>query len=154
MSGSCRFAFAVHILAMLAYRQSTGATSDIIAASVNTNPVVIRRLLTVLRQAGFITTRKGAGAGSRLARQPSEITLRDVYRVVESAAFSLFHSHALNRRCPVARQMEVIFHQVSLSAQAALEEALSQFTLDDVLQAVHSDSTASANRQLRPRKTK
>jgi len=49
--------------------------------------------------------------------------------------------------------MEVIFREVPVFAQAALEEALSRFTLDDVLQAVHSDATGSENREVRPRKT-
>ena len=71
---------AVHVLAVLAYKEGEAVTSGLLASSVNTNPVVIRRLLLALQAAGFIETRKGAGLGSRLARAPGRISLAEVYR--------------------------------------------------------------------------
>ena len=69
MAANCRFAFAVHVLAALAWRArrgfECGITSEDLAGSVNTNPVVIRRLLGPLRAAGLIETVKGCGGGSK-----------------------------------------------------------------------------------------
>src|SRR5690242_16563382 len=66
MRTSCRFAMAVHVLTVLAYKEGDRATSAFLAASVNTNPVIIRRLLLALQKAKLVDTSKGAGAGSRL----------------------------------------------------------------------------------------
>src|SRR5476651_1244569 len=101
MASSCRFAFAVHVLAVLAHRIEAGVCSDRLAGSVNTNPVVIRRLLSTLRAAGLVITQKGAGGGAKLAREPERIPLDEVYRAVESAASFSPHRQKPNPRCPV-----------------------------------------------------
>ena len=75
---------AVHVLAVLAYKEGDPVTSACLADSVNTNPVIIRRLLLSLQQARLIETRKGAGAGSRLSRAPHRIHLAEIYRAVEA----------------------------------------------------------------------
>ena len=66
---------AVHVLAVLAYKEGYPVTSAMLAASVNTNPVIIRRLLLSLQRARLVETRKGAGYGSRLSRSPGRINL-------------------------------------------------------------------------------
>src|SRR5215471_18081399 len=83
MRTSCRFAMAVHVLAVLAYKDGDRVTSALLASSVNTNPVVIRRLLLALQAARLVETRKGAGFGSRLSRSPGRINLAQVFRAVE-----------------------------------------------------------------------
>jgi Rrf2 family protein len=133
MAASCRFAFAVHILAVLAHKRTGGVTSDMLAGSVNTNPVVIRRLLSILRRAGFVITQKGAGAGSRLSRPPAEIALDTVYRAVEQAPSFSFHPQKPNQRCPVGHEIERVLTGVFNSAQTALEHALARHTLADVM---------------------
>jgi DNA-binding IscR family transcriptional regulator len=75
---------AVHVLAVLAYKEGDPVTSAKLAASVNTNPVIIRRLLLSLQRARLVETRKGAGSGSRLSRSPGRINLAEVYRAVEA----------------------------------------------------------------------
>src|SRR6267142_5981384 len=84
MRTSCRFAMAVHVLAVLAYKEGDRATSALLASSVNTNPVIIRRLLLALQRAKLVETRQGAGSGSRLSRSPARINLAQVYRAVEN----------------------------------------------------------------------
>jgi Rrf2 family protein len=134
MAVSCRFAFAVHILSVLAHTAEKGVTSDRLAASVNTNPVVIRRLLSTLRKAGFVCTQKGARSGSRLCCVPHHISLDAVYRAVESAPSFSLHPQRPNQRCPVGRRIELVLGEVFASAQNALERALAQRTLADVLE--------------------
>ena len=76
---------AVHVLAVLAYKEGDRVTSAFLAGSVNTNPVIIRRLLLSLQRAKLVDTCKGAGSGSRLNRSPGRINLAEVYRAVEVA---------------------------------------------------------------------
>ncbi|MHA3773893.1 Rrf2 family transcriptional regulator [Verrucomicrobiota bacterium sgz303538] len=136
MAASCKFAFAVHILAVLALRRETGVTSDLLAGSVNTNAVVIRRLLTDLRKAGLVSTHKGAGGGAWLTRAPEEISLDVVYRAVQCSSSFSSHPQQPNQRCPVGRKIEQVLDDVFGSAQAALERALAERTLADVLEDV------------------
>ena len=59
-----RFAVAVHILTLLHTQQGEPATSEYIASSVNTNPSLIRRLLSQLARAGLTASQMGTGGGS------------------------------------------------------------------------------------------
>ena len=136
MRTSCRFAVAVHVLAVLAYKEGETVTSALLASSVNTNPVVIRRLLKYLQSEGFIETRKGAGAGSRLRRPPGRITLAAVYRAVETDEPFASHSQRPNRACPVGNCIQTALERVFAKADAALERELARTTLADVLSAV------------------
>lgn len=133
---SCRFAVAVHVLAVLAYKEGEAVTSARLAGSVNTNPVVIRRLLLLLQAAGFIETRKGAGAGSRLSCAPGRITLADVYQAVETEEPFTSHSKRPNRACPVGHCIQGALEEVFASAEAALQQELAKTTLADILELV------------------
>src|SRR4030088_1208624 len=101
MRTSCRFAMAVHVLAVLAYKEGDRVTSAFLAGSVNTNPVIVRRLLLALQRANLVETRKGAGAGSRLRRSPGRINLAEVYRAVEAAEPFASPSRKPNAACPI-----------------------------------------------------
>jgi Rrf2 family protein len=140
MAASCRFAFAVHIMAVLALRRDGSVTSEKLAVSVNTNAVCIRRLLADLRRAGLVTTQKGAGGGAVLSRPPGEITLAQVYRAVETGSSFSLHPQQPNQRCPVGRKIEEVLSSVFGSAQEALERALAERTLADVLEDVGADA--------------
>src|SRR6185436_14305093 len=83
MTGNSRFAVSVHMLAYLAYRQGAAVPSAEIASSVDTNPVVIRRLLSALVKARLVNAQKGAAGGFSLASTPANISLLDIYRAVE-----------------------------------------------------------------------
>ena len=79
MNTNSRFAVAIHILTLLASQPDTILTSGEIACSVTTNPVVIRRVLGRLRQAGLVRSQAGLGGGWQLERLPEQITLQDAY---------------------------------------------------------------------------
>ena len=127
---------AVHVLAVLAYKQGQAVTSAGLAGSVNTNPVVIRRLLLLLQAAGFIETRKGAGAGSRLSRAPGRITLAEVYEAVETDEPFAPHSKPPNKACPVGNCIQAALEKVFASAEAALQRELAKTSLADILKSV------------------
>ena len=141
MASSCRFAFAVHVLAVLALkRESGGVCSHLLAGSVNTNPVIIRRLLTRLRHAGLVTTQKGSGGGATLAAVPEKIALDVVYRAIEPGESFALHPHQPNLRCPVGAGIERVLTEIFASAQSALESALARRTLADVLAAMAEEA--------------
>ena len=142
---SCRFAVAVHVLVVLAYKAGEPVTSGLLAASVNTNPVVIRRLLLALQQAGLVATRKGAGCGSRLRRTPERISLDQVYRAVESDEPFARHTRKPNQGCPVGHCIQAALEEIFASAEAALERDLAKTSLADVLGSV-KESCAHSGR--------
>ena len=83
MATNSRFAIAVHTAAMLAFHEGEPVTSEQVACSVRTNPVVIRRILQLLTKAGIVRSQLGKGGGSKLVRSPAKSTLWDLYRAVE-----------------------------------------------------------------------
>ncbi len=137
---------AVHVLAVLAYKEGDPVTSALLAASVNTNPVIIRRLLLSLQRARLVETRKGAGAGSRLSRAPSRINLGEIYRAVEDCEPFATPARKPNSACPVGHCIGETLARVFASAQAALEHDLERTTLASVLDTV-KNCTAHARRR-------
>jgi Rrf2 family protein len=130
---SSRFAFAVHVLALLAQQQGAPLSSEIIAGSVNTNPALIRRLLTMLANAGLTGSQLGAGGGALLAREPRSITLLDVYRAVDDAQLFAMHREEPNPACMVGRHIQHTLRGVISDAQRAMEASLAARTLADVV---------------------
>jgi len=132
MAISSRFSVAAHILTLIHQSEGTRITSEYIASSVNTNPVVIRRILGMLSKAGLVRTSAGV-AGATLARPLGEITMLDVYRAVQPEQEELFsmHEHP-NPACPVGRNIQASLDGVFTSAQRALEAELASVTMEQV----------------------
>ncbi|WP_168121869.1 Rrf2 family transcriptional regulator [Paenibacillus sp. HB172176] len=129
---STRFTMAVHILSIIAV-SSNEVTSDYIAGSVNTNPVVIRRLIGMLKKAGLVDVRPGVG-GAFLLRSPEDITLLDIYRAVNLIEDNrLFGMHEeSNVLCLVGRSIEKVLQSELNEAQAAMEQRLGQTTISQL----------------------
>jgi Rrf2 family protein len=136
MAANSRLTIATHALAWMTLARQRGReqlTSDEIAASVNTNAVILRRSLGDLRRAGLVEVRHGAGAGWRLAREPERITLLDVYAAVErDPLFALHHSEP-NLACPVGKGIRPALGQIYEGVEQALRDQLSATTIADVL---------------------
>jgi DNA-binding IscR family transcriptional regulator len=127
---------AVHALAWLALAHRRGQatlTSDEVAASVNTNPVIIRRSLGDLRRAGLVQVRHGAGAGWSLARAPEEITLLEVYDAVAQAPLFAMHHTEPNLECPVGRGIRPVLGQLYGEIEQGLRCDLASTSVADVL---------------------
>ena len=142
MNLSTRLTVALHILTLLASLPGEPLTSEYIAGSVNTNPVVIRRLLGLLRAAGFVSSQPGNGGGWRLAGAADGITLADVRRAVhEGSPFSM-HSQAPNPACPVGRNIQQALSGIYCRAEQAMESELDQTTVGGLLRAVQARQSA------------
>lgn len=139
---------AVHVLTVLAYKEGDRITSAFLAGSVNTNPVIIRRLLLALQRANLVETNKGAGAGSRLSRSPGRINLAEIYRAVEACEPFASPSRKPNDACPVGHCIQAALDKVFASAQRALERDLEKTTLAGLIEAVKA-SGACAGRKRR-----
>jgi Rrf2 family protein len=133
---SCRFAMAVHVLAVLAYKEGDRVTSASLAGSINTNPVIVRRLLLVLQRAKLVNTCKGAGSGSRLNYSPKRINMAQIYRAVEAADAFSTPPRKPNADCPVGHCIREELEKIFVSAQDALERDLEKTTLADVIEVV------------------
>jgi len=142
---SSRFSLAVHTLSLIAVMPSE-CTGDMIADSANTNPVIIRRIMSMLKKAGLIQVRPGVG-GSILLKEPEDITLLDVYRAVgvtqDSQLFN-FHKEP-NLACPVGRTMESSLRRELAEAQQAMEQRLAQTTIKQMMDAAQAEIKISAD---------
>jgi len=127
---SSRFTVAVHILSLLAVNPTSHNTSEWIAGSVNTNPVIIRRVLGKLKKACLVNVRSGTG-GAYLIKELENITLFDIYQAVEVVKEDeLFHLHEQpNPKCPVGANIQSVLQLVLISAQSAMEEVLMKVTM-------------------------
>ena len=139
MAANSRLTIAAHALTWIGLYQRRGndvATSEQIATSVNTNPVVIRRLLAELRNAGLACSRRGAGAGWTLARDLSEITLLDVYEAIEPGPIFGLHPATPDPECVVGHGIGPALTTVYDGIEATLRTELARTTLEDVLRDV------------------
>jgi len=134
---------AIHVLTLLAFGEEGGEpmTSEYIAGSVNTNPVVIRRLLAALRQAGLVRSQGGPGGGWHLVVPARRITLRDVFAAVERGALFPFHAGTPNPRCPVGRTIQAALSGHYDAARRAVERDLARTTIAGLLQEVKAIAT-------------
>lgn len=141
MHTNTRFSVAIHILTLLVRDQDEPVTSDFIAGSVNTNPVVIRRVLGYLRNHKLVESQPGAGGGWRLLRSPADITLRDVYQAVEAGKVLNIHERP-SPRCPVGRNIQPVLEATFQPAQASLEAALAHTTIADIVRDIQLRAAA------------
>ena len=140
MNDNQQFSVSVHILAILAAYPNTPLTSETIAGSVDTHPVVIRRIMAHLRQHGLVDSRSGASGGWHLLQEPAAINLRDVYRAIRHENVLAMHQHP-NPDCPIGGHIRETLEPVFDEAQNSLETALGQYTISDVLEKVLEKST-------------
>jgi Rrf2 family protein len=128
MAANTRFSTGVHALVLLALEPTALQTSETIAGMLATNPVVIRRVFSMLRQAELVVSHKGPSGGSQLARPAREITLKDIYRALEPSA--VFHEASVTGASAdlVTKELARAFK----AAEAGMMEALGETTLHTI----------------------
>jgi DNA-binding IscR family transcriptional regulator len=136
MSDSQRFPVAAHALAYLAHAQAFGPESAVssgeLAASMPTNPVVVRRVTAMLAKVGLIATRAGASGGAWLTARPETITLDRVLRAVNGCAH-LGSPPPGAKGCPVGEKIPDAVRCAIEAADKAAVERLAQITVADLL---------------------
>ena len=134
MAANSQFSMAVHVLMMLARSREENLKSEYLAKSVNTNPVVIRRLLGQLANANLVVSQTGASGGTRLSRCPTEINLAEIYKAVSCGEVFALHGKSPNQDCPVGRNIEAVLCNLQKEIDLSVGEKLSQFTLQNVFE--------------------
>ncbi len=145
MISNQRFAVSLHILTLLASQEGP-LTSEAIAQSVNTNPVVIRRTLANLRARRLVESRPGANGGWRLLNTPDKVRLSEVYRMLGQNGVLSMHSHP-NLGCRVGAHIRKALDEVFTTAQRGMEEALGEYTVADVLSKVRVAESELASQE-------
>ncbi len=134
MQISSRFTVALHIFACVDFfKDDYKVTSDFLAGSINTNPVIIRKILSQLKNAGLITVARGTG-GITVNRPLNEITFFDVYQAIEPVGNgNLFHFHdAPNPACPVGRNIHALLDDKLSAIQKAMEDEMRRYSLAEI----------------------
>ncbi len=131
-----KFSIAVHVLSMLSKCCDENMKSEYIAESVNTNPVVIRRLLAQLNAAGLVVSQTGACGGTQLSRKPEDISLLEVYRAVSQGEVFELHRQKPNPDCPVGGNIEEVLSKLQVNVGGAIDRELEKYTLRDVNESV------------------
>ena len=129
---STKLSVSIHILCMIALKPDCPITSDRMAGSIQTNPALVRRLMSKLKKANLIETQTKLGA-TGLAKPSSDISLREVFRAVEPE-HRLFDIHAgTNMKCPVGANIGKTLTQIYDKVQVDFEDQLGNISLFDVL---------------------
>jgi Rrf2 family protein len=133
MLSSSRFIVAIHALSVLARYAGRGPVcSNQVAQSVNTNPVVIRRLMSDLEKANLVTSAAGRTGGFSLARSADGISLADIYRAVEDETIFRMHKTDPHSECPIGAQICKVLAGPLQAAESALAASLAGTTLKDI----------------------
>ena len=132
-----KFTIGVHIITAIDYfKDMDRVNSEFLAGSIGVNPVIVRTVISQLRDAGIVQTQRGS-SGAELTKRLDEITLYDIYKAVGSVDTEegLFHFHEQpNPECPVGRNIHQVLDRHLADAQRAMEESLKSVTLADILE--------------------
>ena len=103
------------------------------ASSTNTNPVIVRKILGQLKNAGLVEVVRGTG-GAFLAKSPEDISFLDIYQAVECVdRGELFHFHENpNEKCPIGRNIHNVLDDKLEQVQRAMERELASISMADV----------------------
>lgn len=137
MQISIKCSVAVHCLIFIHEAKGIAkVTSNLLAESTGSNPVVIRNILSALKKAGLITVPRGTG-GAELCADPSQITLYQIYSALEpDGVTSIIGIHPCDGRpCPVAQNIRKVleppYHKIEDAVKEAMEEITLQSMIDD-----------------------
>lgn len=125
-----RFATALHILTLLRLKQDELLSSEFIASSVNVNPAVVRKEISILRTHGLVASKEGKGGGYVLGKPAAQIRLSDVYQLVNDAPL-LGRANDPNPDCPVGKQINGHLKDLYRTADEAMMRQLGQITIED-----------------------
>ena len=128
-----QFAMAVHVMTMLAKHCDRPVKSSYLAESVNTNAVVIRRLLCNLHEAGLAVSQKGYSGGTCLTKTPKEISLLDIYEAVSHDNIFGLHAKEPNQNCDVGSTITTVLGSLQTEISQTVKERFDSYRLQDII---------------------
>ena len=132
MKRSSRLSLALHALVHLHKQPGEAITSSTLAQCLMTNPVVVRRVLGELREAGIVGSTKGHDGGWRLLRPAGEISLRQIYAAMGESLLIRTESDPGDIACGIVRTVNAVMGDFLADAEALLAARLDSVTLDDI----------------------
>lgn len=138
-SVNTQFSIAVHVLAAIAHHEGV-FPSEVLAVSVNANPVFVKRILVKLSKAKLATSTVGTSGGYGLARNPKNISLLDIYSAINPPDAFAIHTYSKNKECIVSSNIKEVMSDVLDSTQEALHRHLKKTTLADVVSKIRTMS--------------
>ncbi|MFD2646501.1 RrF2 family transcriptional regulator [Devosia albogilva] len=131
-----RLARMMHVLVHM-HLLGGSETSEVIARMLNTNPVVVRRTMGLLRDAGLVSSAGGRSGGWSLAQPAETVTMLDVHRALTSQVFAISCSND-HPNCPVEQTVNHLIGHALHKAEAALSDQLSRVTIEAIAQRYRS----------------
>ncbi len=126
-----RLSSILHLLLHMAHSDAP-MTSEALAACLQGSPVVVRRTLAGLRDAGFVSSEKGHGGGWVLACNLKTVTLRDVYDAVGAPSVFAMGHRSERPDCLVEQAVNEALSDALQEAQSLLIQRLGRVTLADL----------------------
>ena len=142
MSKSQKFPVAVHVLVALELARREYVSSETLARSVATNPVVVRRILQTLKKAGLAVARGGVYGGTTLGRPAEEITLLDVLHAVEGKSEP--HVHGESSSCWIAHGIRDVIPDILDEAEQARCTSLESHDIAELATEIMAQKKAAA----------
>lgn len=146
MRRDSRLSGVLHVLLHMAEHDGP-VPSDMLAAALHTNPVVIRRIMAGLRQRGYVRSEKGHGGGWTLARDLNDVTLRDIYTALGCPSVIAIGNRDASPRCLVEQTVNATLTQASHDAEALFLSRLGEVTLGALSVDFHDRLVAQRGRQ-------
>lgn len=141
MKQSSQLSDVLHVLLHMAEHDGP-ATSEVLAAAMSTHPVVLRRLMGGLREAGFVASAKGHGGGWVLSCALERITLRDVHEALGAPSLVSLGFREDRPQCLVAQAVNEALGAAVQEAEAALLKRLGTVTLATLSRDFHQRMAA------------
>jgi Rrf2 family protein len=138
-SVNTQFSIAVHVLAAIAHYEES-FTSEVLAGSVNANPIFVKRILAKLSKAKLVNATVGKAGGYTLTKNPKNISLLDISRAVNPPSVFAIHTYEKKKWCVVSNNIKEVMGDVLVGAQKAVENDLKQTTLADVVSKIRNKS--------------
>jgi Rrf2 family protein len=136
MAVNTQFSIAVHIMVALAYAGDQNVTSSHLAMSVNTSPSFVRRILAKLSKVHLVETATGKAGSCWLAKDPTDISLRDIYEAVEAPRVFSIHTYTEQRACAVSCHIKSALQRVLEKTQHSMEANLAEISLGEIVASV------------------
>jgi Rrf2 family protein len=128
MKRDSRLSGVLHVLLHMAEHDGP-VTSEVLAKAMDTNPVVIRRVMAGLREQGYVRSERGHGGGWSLACDLAQVSLRDVYEALGRPSLLAIGNRTDAPGCLVEQAVNRALNPAFAAAEALLLERLGEVTL-------------------------